>query len=453
MTSEMRKRLLHATVFTTFLAAFLLAPAAADEDRLARAEALVAEGRAAEAYALLKPVEPQRAGEPGFDYVFGVAALDAGHALEAVFALERVVDTHPDNGPARGELARAYLALGETDDALDEFERVKAMQMPPEARQTIERYMSSIELFHDRTRTRFRPWIQAGFGYDTNVNGATDEKGPVVVPIAPGIPFLLGGTENSPLWNIGGGVRFTSPLDLERGLSLFGRIALDHRLTVDEADFSSTQGAGRLGLHLKRDRHQLSLAAEADIVKIDGTGAVRSDRETTGASAQWQYAPDDNDQITSFAQFALVRYPEQRVRDVNRFTGGVGWGHAFTETRYTPILFGSLFGGFEDAQSNNRGDHFGRDFYGIRVGGSLRPAERHTLFTTFTYQESDYDEPDPSFLTEREDDFFDVNVGYRFQYDKNWSVSPTLRYSNNDSNLVITDYDRFEVLVTVRNDF
>lgn len=425
----------------------------ADADLLGEARKLIESGQAGAAYDMLHAVEPERAGDAEFDYLYGVAALDSGHPVEAVFALERVVDLNPDNGPARGELARAYLALGETDDAQTEFKRVTEMDLPPEARQTIERYMSNISLFHDRTRTRFRNWIHVGVGYDTNVNGATSDKGPIAVPIAPGIPFLLGGTENSPIWRIGAGTRFTSPIDLDKGLSLFGRISLDHRLTVDEASFASTMGDGALGVRLERGKHKFSLAGEGNIVKIDGLANVRSDRDTAGLSTQWQYAVNDNNQVTTYAQYSIVRYPEQRVRDVNRFTGGVGWGHAFAGTTGTPILFGSVFGGTEDALDEGRGSHFGRDFYGFRAGASFRPRERHTLFTSFTLQMSDYDTPDPSFLRKRDDDFFNVEVGHRYQHDKNWSVSPTIRYTHNDSNIVITDYDRFEVMLLVRNDF
>ena len=444
----MLKRTLLLVIGLAFAAA-----AVADEDTLARAKGLLDKGQAGAAYDLLKPLENDLSGEAQFDYLFGLAALDSGHKLDAVFALERVVDLNPDHGPARGELARAYLALGETDDAQTEFEKVQAMDLPPEARQTIERYMSNIELFHDATRTRFRPWVLTGLGYDTNVNGATDVNGPVAIPIAPGIPFLIGGAENSPIWQIGAGTRFTSPLDVERGLTLFGRIGVDHRLTVDEADFSSLTGDGQLGVKLRQGKNVFSVAADANIAKIDGGTGVRGDRESAGISTEWQYAPGKYDQITTFAQFALVRYPEQRVRDVNRFTGGVAYGHAFAQHDSNPIVFVSAFGGFDDAQSNSRGPHFGREFFGARVGGSIQPAERHFFSASLTYQHSDYDEDDPAFLTRRDDDFFNAIVRYRFQYDENWSVTPHISYTENDSNIIINDYDRFEVMVTIRNDF
>ena len=80
----------------------------ADDDPLARAQALIEAGKPAEAYALLEPLEASYAGEPAFDYLYGVAALDSGQALRAVFALERVVDTKPDHGPA----LRAHQIVG-----------------------------------------------------------------------------------------------------------------------------------------------------------------------------------------------------------------------------------------------------------------------------------------------------------------------------------------------------
>ena len=152
----------------------LALPAArAAEDPLLAAKALLDARKPAAAYALLKPLEETRAGEPGFDYLIGIAALDSGEALEAVFALERVVDLAPDNGPARAELARAYLALGETEDARKEFTKVKALELPEDVEQRIDQYLATIDVYENATRTRFRPYVQMGLGYDSNVNGGT----------------------------------------------------------------------------------------------------------------------------------------------------------------------------------------------------------------------------------------------------------------------------------------
>ncbi|MGH8722626.1 MAG: surface lipoprotein assembly modifier, partial [Burkholderiales bacterium] len=62
-----------------------------------RAKALLQRKDAVGAYKLLLPLEPQRAGDPEYDYLLGIAALDAGDPERAVFALERVLALQPDN--------------------------------------------------------------------------------------------------------------------------------------------------------------------------------------------------------------------------------------------------------------------------------------------------------------------------------------------------------------------
>ena len=58
------------------------------------------------AWRLLEPQTWHYAGSRDFDYLLGVAALDSHRASEAVMALERVLNNHPDDIPARTELVR-----------------------------------------------------------------------------------------------------------------------------------------------------------------------------------------------------------------------------------------------------------------------------------------------------------------------------------------------------------
>ena len=67
--------------------------------------ALLEQGRPADAYALGRS-RSEELGKPEFDFYYGVAALDSGHAGEGVLALERYVVRFPDNDRARLELAR-----------------------------------------------------------------------------------------------------------------------------------------------------------------------------------------------------------------------------------------------------------------------------------------------------------------------------------------------------------
>ena len=88
---------------------------------LTKAGALIKAGKAAEALKLLAPHEDAQAGNTAFDYLHGVAALEAGDAARATVALERVLIVDPNHMGARVDLGRAYLALGDTARARNEF--------------------------------------------------------------------------------------------------------------------------------------------------------------------------------------------------------------------------------------------------------------------------------------------------------------------------------------------
>ena len=99
------------------LCALLLAtmPAAAQapEPDIKKAEALIRDGKAAEAFALLEPYETKKAGDPVFDYLLATAALNSGQPSRAGFIYERILAVNPDYAGVRADMGRAYFAMGE----------------------------------------------------------------------------------------------------------------------------------------------------------------------------------------------------------------------------------------------------------------------------------------------------------------------------------------------------
>ena len=189
------------------------------------------------------------------------------------------------------------------------------------------------------------------------------------------------------------------------------------------------------------------------MLRLDAGGIARADRKTAGISGEWQYTLSEKDLLSTFFQMSAIRNPKQSIRDVNRAMVGINYGHVFADMKGTPILFSSAFFGVEDERVNRSADHLGKHFWGGRLGASYQLSEKHTVFSAVTYQRSLHETGDPVFLVRRNDSFFDFNVGYRFQVNKHLSFSPTAVYNNNDSNIVTSDYDRFEFLLTARYDF
>src|SRR5512141_635394 len=117
---------------------------AADLD-LTRAEALMKQGKAAEAYSLLEPFEFEQSGNIKFDYLLGIAALDSGKPDKATIAFERVLAVDPNFVGARIDMGRAYYQLGDMTRAKTEFEAVLSQNPPPAAKATIDKYLAAIE--------------------------------------------------------------------------------------------------------------------------------------------------------------------------------------------------------------------------------------------------------------------------------------------------------------------
>lgn len=117
---------------------------AAKEKTLLEAEALLKNGRPAEGYALLLPLEKERAGEARFDYLLGIAALDSNRPDKAVPALKRALAANPGFAGARLEMARAYYQLDDLPNARAEFETGMAQNPSEAVRVTIRKYLEII---------------------------------------------------------------------------------------------------------------------------------------------------------------------------------------------------------------------------------------------------------------------------------------------------------------------
>jgi len=138
------------------LFAMLYSAAAAQDAKLAGGETRRQQEIVAE-FAALKADELERAGELAFDYRLGTTALAAGQPLDAMFALERVLDAAPGHLPARFALAHAFAALGELAAARREFAIVAAQESVPEdVRNTINRNIAALDTGIERQAALLR---------------------------------------------------------------------------------------------------------------------------------------------------------------------------------------------------------------------------------------------------------------------------------------------------------
>ncbi len=163
-------------------------PVAAVEE----AQALLQEGRFAEALDLLRPLAQGQEMDAGVVFLIGLAATElsqhpgvgeAGREAlleEAIAAFRFMLINHPELVRVRLELARAFFLKGEDDLSREQFERVLAGNPPAPVVANVRRFLAQIQ-------ARRRWTLRGGFSLapDTNIGATSEER---IIYIA-GLPF------------------------------------------------------------------------------------------------------------------------------------------------------------------------------------------------------------------------------------------------------------------------
>ncbi len=404
------------------------------EDFLRAAESQIAREDSVGAYATLTDAEPELAGHPYFDYLLGVAALDTGHVSEAIFALRRAITMEPGFSGARMELARAYYEAGNHGLARPLFVALLEESPPPGVRGVLNNYISAIDARPVKPASRFNPFADFGFGFDSNANGSTDSD------------QFLGFTLNpnnietdSSFAELGAGFNYFAPQSTQYAWYAGGRAG--HRTNPDARFVDSTVISGLGGLSWQRGR----LFGRAG---IDGYWSARDGESNdsyggldmllgTHASPNWD--------LTFGLRGGAQRYDSSiDTLDVDRWLYTLGASYRFAS-------LSSL--GFELIGGDDNAKQAGSPHGNSKLGGRIvlnRPIGNAQLFASIGSLESDYD--GLFFGGPRKDTQVTTTVQLEFRdvITDGLSLTPRLRYFDNDSDVELYKYDRMEVALLLR---
>lgn len=406
---------------------------------------LLDSGRGNAAYALLEPQESARAGEVDYDFLLGLAALDAGQNTRAVFALERVLAVDPNHVRARAEIARAYLALGEVETARQEFETVQRQGVPADVSQTLDRYIAAARRQENLDRPTLNAYVEAVIGYDTNVNVGPN-KTSVVIPGISSAPALLSPDSKANKDAFGQvGAGFSGRLPLTGELALLAGLSWSQRMNQDKDQFDLGSADGNLGAVYSSGRNVFTLMGQFGTVRVDN---VRY-RRAGGMTGQWQYNIDARNQFSAYVQRSSLNYDKQSVRDADRTLGGIAYAHMWRDGL---VAFGSLYLVDEKAEQG-RFDFLGFDGFGVRLGARANIGARLTIFGGLSYERRHHDAVDPSFLVTRRDHQRSLLLGATYGFAKDWTITPQVSLMRNGSNTELNEYHREMVSLTIRREF
>ncbi|KQP15083.1 hypothetical protein ASF43_13690 [Pseudorhodoferax sp. Leaf267] len=407
----------------------------------------MAEGQPQAAFAILEPLEPERARDPAYSFLLGISALDAGHNARAIFALERAVLLNPEDNLARAELARAYLAAGETAEARTELRRARQGQMPAEAAAAIDRVLGAIDQEPvDTTASIWRGYVEGFAGHDSNANSAT-AAGQFALPAFGGIVFEMS-PENqrrsAAFGGAGAGLGVRLPLNAAWELEA----AVNARTTFyRHADaFDSRYLDASAGVAYTRGASRFTTALQGNLQDIDR----QRYRRNAGLSAQWQYTLDRLSQVSVFAQHGRLDYAIDPTRDADRTVYGLGYARALNEGRQ--VAYGSVYRAQEKPRASGV-ENYGHRAVGARAGAEATLTDRWQAFAAVQYERRRYGGSEPFFDMGRVDRQFDFTTGLHFKPAPAWRISPQLAFVRAQSNVVLFEYRRVIWQLAVRREF
>lgn len=416
------------------------------DTRLRRADAMLREGRPAEAYALLSAAEYEGAGIIEFDYLLGAAGVDAGHPDRATLALERVLAQDPYHAGARIELGRAAMAMGDDAVARREFEQVLALNPPEFARTRVLHYLSDIDRRTHLRRWTWSAYVSAYAGRDTNVNASPGDS---LVPTSSGLVITL------PVANVrladnvfgataGGELRYAIDDRTEAFVGWDGML----RDNARQSAFDIGSSDARVGVARSFGRDVLNATVYGSEFYLDRNVY----RRALGTSLEWRHALDDRNRLVPFVQYAELRYPSDAARpfSTNQVTYGASWLHAFGgESQH--LAFAGAFSLYEsDFALNPDG---ARQGYGWRIGTQMSVRPGLNVIATLLDLVSSYSKTEPIFGLRRGDNRREFSLALDWAFAPNWSLRPQFTRTEQDSNIKTFDYGRSETLLTVRRDF
>lgn len=409
-------------------------------------KALLDQRKAAEAYEHAKK-NPGEIGNPAFDFYFGIAAIDSGHAGEGVLALERYVVNFPDNFEARLELARGYFVLGEDSRAREEFNGVLKANPPPDVAANIERFLSALDARQSSYRTTTGVFAEIGYGHDSNVNGGVGSAG-IVVPVFGSVRVGATGVETPANFTwLALGAEIIHPV--ASGVAVFanGRVDGKYHSGGLPSLFDQNNVSLNAGLTYLNDKNLYRVTASHATVWVDN----QRFRDVDGVSGELSHQLDELQSFGPFLQLARLSYTgDNKPRDADLYAAGLNYRKAFIGP-YQPLLTLSANLG-EEHNVRNRPD-LGRDMYGLRAALALTPAPKWFASVGLGYQMSKYSAPDALLQTVRKDDYysFDATVGYAFT--RQLSLRGEFIVTENKSNIELYQYSRNLYGAKLRYDF
>lgn len=445
-TARRLRILLASTAVSALLAGPSLLAADALPPEVEQLNQLVAANRYQEAYDLAVRIQDDHEGEPEYDFLFGLAALETGKPNEAVFALERITYTYPDQMRVKLELARAFYQLNNFQASRQLFTEVLDTNPTDNVKANIQVFLDLIEEKENTLTGSFNWFVTANAGSDSNINSATD-LGVISTPIG-NVTLSDNGTSlDDSFADIGGGVVYSQPFSKTSALTVSGNLSHHDNIQTDDFDLD-VFSADATYANLVGDA-RMSYGMRTQRINLDGDHF----QDSNSLIVSMQRSPGEGWTQGLTGAYTWVSYDDSKnanasLRDVKQALLSGVLGKAVG--RFNNLL--SVYFGDEDAKQSI-GQNNAQQFYGVSFSEQYQLSNTNIPYLRVALHHSDNKGADPIFNKERADHMFTTSLGWLWLMNRKINVTTDLTYTSNSSNIGLYEYDRVKFQTGLRYQF
>jgi tetratricopeptide (TPR) repeat protein len=431
---------------TCSLGAQSLLAAEAGDPALENLNQLVSENRFADAYEAAQALLGEFEGDPEFDFLYGISALETGRPNEAVFAFERIAVLFPQQQRVKLELARSFYQANNLPAARELFNEVLASNPSENVQANIRAFIEAIDERESQLDGSFSWYVNSNIGNDSNINSAT-ELGVISTPIGDVELSANGQSIDDSFMDIGGGVAYVKPTSKTSSINVNGTYSRHNNFASNDFDIDVFSVDANYSHMISNMR--LSYGGRAQKVNLNSD----SFQNSASLLATMQRSPGNGWTQTMTGAYTAVRYDtginaNADLRDVNQLLVSGVLGKSVGNFYHSV----SVYYGDEQAQKD-LGRNNAQQFYGIAFYEQFQLVPGHLPYFRISLHKSDYKSEAPIFNVKRQDDTFSTSLGWIWNASRNINVTTDITYTENESNIDLFAYDRVKYQTGLRYQF
>ena len=382
-------------------------------------------------------------GETEFDLAYALAARAAGELEQAVFAFERLLENHQGANQVRYYLAVTYYEIGNLTAAEKQFTLLESNATKNTFKKQSQHYL---KIIREAIKSKSGHWqnsLMFSTGYDDNANNGIKDEFINVPSLGTFKLFPQSRQIKSAYADMQAQLVYVKPQD--QISSWYVGIDAQHINFNKQYAWSRTFAGVMAGYQSRWQKFDWDINAFYHLLKLDGDNYLNYG----GVNANIAYPLTKISQTGLLLSYAQESYQKHTQLDKNQNIASLWYSNQINAKMQQKV---DIRIGSEQADESEH-DYISRDFWGASYQYQWRINRLLSFQSKLDYIDSKHLSIGSFSNIKQKVDLLRAEVQFKYQFKPQWNALLTLNHMQNNSNVILYDYERNKLQLSVKYDF